>query len=138
MRYFAASAIKQHERGWSARPGLPPWDDRPHKPAPYSLRGQKIVSNEPWIEDVKPDPEIECGECFTSLVHMNPSMYVSELVCASRYATSSFNRLDDGQYDDNALAFRRRVQEDMAIAIDRGAPPWHRDFFCKMWPKITS
>ena len=99
-RYFSATEMKVHERGWSRDKSIPPWDHRPHKSVPYTLRGQKITSNESWIEDVKQDPE-------------------------TIYATSSLCRLDDGQYDDNALAFRRRRDEDSVIATERGMPTWY-------------
>ena len=46
LRYFAATEMKVHERGWSARPGLPPWNDSVHRKVPYSIRGQKTISNE--------------------------------------------------------------------------------------------
>ena len=159
LRYFAATEMKVHERGWSARPDLPPWNDQPLRRVPYSVRGQKTLSNEvselwhsrslflpfllhkteeasflfepkskapascvhpplhrapsqPWLDDVKRDPE-------------------------TTYATSCLSRLDDGMYDDKALAFRRRQEEDLAIASNRGLVPWHTQLG-KLIKSVTS
>lgn len=100
LRYFAASAMKEHERGWSGLKGAAPWDPRPYKPVPYELRGLKTVTNEPWVEDVKANPE-------------------------TTYATASLARLDDGQNDSNVLLFQRRLEENQKIAANRGLKPWH-------------
>ena len=74
LRYFAATEIKAHERGWSGLPGAPPWDATPYIHIPYTLRGLRVKSNEPWVNQVGPSPEID-------------------------FATSSLSRLDDGQRD---------------------------------------
>lgn len=100
LRYFAASEIKNHERGWSYKPGVPPWDPSPYRKAPYELRGLKTVTNEPWVEDVKRNPE-------------------------TNYATACLSRLDDGQNDSGALLFQRRKEENEKIAANRGLMPWH-------------
>ena len=100
LRYFAATTMKEHERGWTGLRGAAPWDPSPFRPVPYSVRGQMIVTNEPWIEDVKANPE-------------------------TSYATSGFSRLDDGQNDSAALLFQRRLEENKKIAANRGLVPWH-------------
>jgi hypothetical protein len=100
LRYFAATTIKEHERGWTGLKGAAPWDPSPFRAVPYEVRGQKIVTNEPWIEDVKANPE-------------------------THYATSGFSRLDDGQNDSAAMVFQRRLEENKKIAAHRGLMPWH-------------
>lgn len=86
LRYFAATEMKKHERGWTGLKGAPPWDSAPYRPVPYELRGMKTKTNEPWVEDVKASPE-------------------------ATYATSSLSRLDDGQNDSKVLLFQRRFEE---------------------------
>jgi len=100
LRYFAATAMKDHERGWVAGPHKVPWDPSPYRKVPYEVRGLAVVTNEPWVEDVKANPEMNM-------------------------ATSSLNRLDDGQTDSQVLLFQRRQEEDAAIAANRGLIPWH-------------
>ena len=104
LRYFAACEMKNHERGWvhpsMKKHGAEPWNPAPHKPVPYDLRGMKVVTNEPWLEAVSANPELNM-------------------------ATTSFNRLDDGQNDSGAILFQRRKEEDDAIAANRGLIPWH-------------
>ena len=100
LRYFAATVMKEHERGWVAGPHTVPWNPAPYRQVPYELRGLAVRTNEPWIEDVKANPEMNM-------------------------ATSGFNRLDDGQTDSGALLFQRRKEEDAAIAANRGLIPWH-------------
>jgi len=100
LRYFAATDLKNHERGWVAGPHTVPWDPSPLRKVPYEVRGLKTVTNEPWVEDVKANPE-------------------------ATYATSSFSRLDDGQNDSTVLQFQRRLEENAAIAANRGLIPWH-------------
>jgi len=101
LRYFAATEVKNHERGW-VKEGVHtvPWDPSPYRAVPYELRGMKTVTNEPWVEDVKANPE-------------------------TGYATSCLSRLDDGQNDSNALLFQRRKEENDAISANRGLIPWH-------------
>jgi hypothetical protein len=77
-----------------------PWNPAPYRQVPYELRGLAVKTNEPWIEDVKANPEMNM-------------------------ATSGFNRLDDGQTDSSALLFQRRKEEDASIAANRGLIPWH-------------
>ena len=67
---------------------------------PYEVRGQKTVTNEPWVEDVKANPE-------------------------TNYATSCYSRLDDGQNDSAVMLFQRRLEENQKIAENRGLMPWH-------------
>ena len=100
LRYFAATEMKNHERGWVGGPHKVPWDPSPYRAVPYELRGMKTVTNEPWVEDVKANPELNM-------------------------ATSSLSRLDDGQNDSGAILFQRRKEEDEAIAANRGLIPWH-------------
>jgi hypothetical protein len=100
LRYFSATVMKEHERGWVAPAHKVPWDPAPLRKTPYELRGMKVVTNEPWVEDVQANPELN-------------------------YSTSGFSRLDDGQNDSGALLFQRRKEEDEAIAANRGLIPWH-------------
>jgi len=100
LRYFAATSMKEHERGWVAGPHKVPWDPSPYRKVPYEVRGLAVVTNEPWVEAVNANPEINM-------------------------ATSGFNRLDDGQTDSTVLMFQRRKEEDSAIAANRGLIPWH-------------
>lgn len=100
LRYFAATEVKNHERGWSGLKGAPPWDSTPYRKVPYEVRGMKITTNEPWVEDVKPSPE-------------------------TQMATSSLSRLDDGQNDSALQTFQRRLEENNKIAENRGLLPWH-------------
>jgi len=100
LRYFAATEMKNHERGWSGLKGAPPWDSAVYKPVPYELRGMKTRTNEPWVEDVKANPE-----CM--------------------YSTSCLARLDDGQNDSALQLFQRRLEENNKIAMNRGLMPWH-------------
>jgi len=104
LRFFAATVTKEHERGWvhprMKKLGAQPWDGSPLRKVPPSLKGQKVATNEPWIEDVKADGE-------------------------SNMATSCLNRLDDGQNDSVALLFQRRLEENQKIAENRGLMPWH-------------
>ena len=60
-----------------------PWNNSRYHSVPYALRGQRIISNEPWIEAVGKNPEID-------------------------FATTGFNKLDDGQRDTPAELFNRR------------------------------
>lgn len=106
LRYFAATEVKVHERGWSGLPGAPPWDATPYIHIPYTLRGLRVKSNEPWVDQVGPSPEID-------------------------FATSSLSRLDDGQRDTPAELFNRRKEEDASIAANRGLIPWHTS--PKLW-----
>jgi len=104
LRYFAATVVKEHERGYVhpdlAKKGAAPWDNAPYRAVPYPLRGMKTVTNEPWVEDVKANPE-------------------------TNYATSCLSRLDDGQNDSAAQLFQRRLEENSKIAANRGLMPWH-------------
>jgi len=100
LRYFAATEMKNHERGWSGLKGAPPWDPSPYRKVPYEIRGLKVRTNEPWVEDVKADPELNM-------------------------ATSGFARLDDGQNDSQLLLFQRRLEENNQIAQNRNLIPWH-------------
>ena len=100
LRYFAASELKSHERGWSGLKGAPPWDASPHRKTPYAVRGLKTKTNEPWVEDVGANPE-------------------------TTMSTASLARLDDGQNDSEAILFQRRREEDEKIANNRGLKPWH-------------
>ena len=101
LRYFAATEMKNHERGWSGLKGAPPWDPSPYRKVPYELRGMKTITNEPWVEDVKASPE-------------------------TNYASAGLARLDDGQNDSAALLFQRRFEENQKIAGNRGLIPWHQ------------
>lgn len=83
-----------------AKKGAKPWDPIVKKSVPYACRGQKVLTNEPWIEDVKADAEADM-------------------------ATSCLNRLDDGQNDSVVLVFQRRREENAKIAENRGLMPWH-------------
>jgi hypothetical protein len=104
LRYFAATVVKEHERGYVhpdlAKKGAAPWDNAPYRAVPYPLRGMKTVTNEPWVEDVKANPE-------------------------TNYATSCLSRLDDGQNDSAVQLFQRRLEENSKIAANRGLMPWH-------------
>ena len=60
-----------------------PWNNSSHKPVPYTLRGMRVTSNEPWVEGVGRNPE-------------------------TNFATSVLSRLDDGQRDTPAELFNRR------------------------------
>ena len=104
LRYFAASEVKNHERGYvhpdMKKKGAEPWNNAPYRAVPYSLRGLKTVTNEPWVEDVKANPE-------------------------TNYATSCLSRLDDGQSDSTVQMFQRRLEENSKIAANRGLMPWH-------------
>ena len=100
LRYFAATQMKVHERNWVAGPHQVPWNSTPFRGIPYALRGLKTTTNEPWVEQVGPNPEMN-------------------------FATSGLNRLDDGQNDTVAELFLRRQEENAKIAINRGLVPWH-------------
>ena len=81
-------------------------------PRPKVVRPCPAPSCQPWLDDVKTDPE-------------------------TTYATSCLSRLDDGMYDDNALAFRRRQEENLNIAVNRGLVPWHTQI-SKLVKSVTS
>jgi hypothetical protein len=106
LRYWAASNIKDHERGWSGLKGAPPWDNTTYKTVPYTLRGLKISSNEAWVGEVGHNPE-------------------------TNFATSGLSKLDDGSRNSVVELFNRRKEEDEAIAGNRGLIPWH--FSTRLW-----
>jgi len=110
LRYFAATQTKEHERNWSGLKGAPPWDSTTFRPVPYTLRGLKITSNEPWLGEVGHNPE-------------------------TMYATSCLSRLDDGQRDTVVELFNRRQEENASVAVNRGLLPWHSSTNLWKWPK---
>lgn len=118
LRYYSSTEMKVHERGWSGlreRDGrlAAPWDSTPYIKIPYTLRGLRIKSNEPWVDQVGPNPEID-------------------------FATSSLSKLDDGQRDTPAELFNRRKEENENIAANRGLIPWHTSPKLWMFPQNWS
>ena len=106
LRYYTATEMKVHERGWSGLAGAPPWNSTPYIKVPHTLRGLRIKSNEPWVDQVGRNPELDL-------------------------ATSSLSRLDDGQRDTPGELFNRRKEENEKIAGNRGLLPWHTS--SKLW-----
>ena len=110
LRYFAATETKVHERGWSGLRGAPPWDATPYIKIPYTLRGLRIKSNEPWVDQVGSNPEID-------------------------FATSSLSRLDDGQRDtpvrrEEGTPWARPNRRQPAHTHWLAPPPWARHPNC--------
>ena len=86
------------------------WNSSPHRSVPHSLRGLKplpgISKNEPWSPDI-----VE-------------SCRRDNLRESSRYATAGLSRLDDGQNDDVAQLYYRRLAEDKRIAKSTRRRAW--------------
>lgn len=108
QRYLAASETKPRARGgWSSDPRVPAWDNRPHKPTPHGCQGMRpIFTHEPWTPAVR------------------KAWAAHDRVDAEAVASSTFNRLDDGQYDSTAQLFNRRRREERDKAVVDPRPPW--------------